>query len=313
MTSQKSTRYPWPRIELGSPSVSGPLTVWPVTGGNGRDGGYILLSTAVEKGTARITEVTGHAEVPIIEIENTGKLPVLGIQGEEYVGAKQNRTLNVSVLAAPGRTRIPVTCVEQGRWDAEPRKFSSGMHEYYALRLMKAEMTGESRKSSGDPTVRFAADQGKVWSEVLRASAEHGVHSPTMAMHALYDSGRTQTVIDDIVENIELPGGCRGAVVAVGGRLQAVDFFETEELFAGVWPRLLRSYAFGAMRTKKCVPPSTEAAESFVNAPGQLTWSATPSVGLGEDVRWENEKYLATALVWEDRFVHATLFARDVD
>ena len=103
----------------------------------------------------------------------------------------------------------------------------------------------------------------------------------------------------------------RGAVVAVGGRVEAADVFETKDVFELVWPRLLKSYALGALRAKKGVPPSTEAAESFVRAPVSLTWSAMPSVGLGEDVRWENEKHLATALVWEDRLLHASLFARE--
>ncbi|MEJ2722624.1 MAG: hypothetical protein P8181_16020 [bacterium] len=310
MTSQQSTRYQWPTVELGPPATGGALTVWPVMGSNGHRGDYTLLSTAIEKGSAKVTEVSEGAQVPVIEIENIGDVPLLGIQGEEFVGAKQNRTLNVSVLAAPGTTRIPVTCVEQGRWQAGMRRFGSGMHEYSALRRLKAEMTSRSRKTAGDAAVRFAADQSRVWSEVLRASAEHGVHSPTMAMNELYSSGKMKRTLNGIIEGVQLPGDSRGVVVALGGRMQGVDLFETEETFAVVWPGLLRSYAFGALGVEKSTPPPTEAAESFVAAPRGLTWSATPSVGLGEDVRWESKTHLATALVWEERFLHAALFAR---
>jgi hypothetical protein len=290
--------------------MSGALTVWPITRGNGHGGDYMLLSRAVEKGIARVTEIDDGAEVPVIQIENMGNIPLLGIQGEEYVGSKQNRTLNISVLAAPGKTRIPVTCVEQGRWDTGVMHFSAGLYEHKALRLMKAEMTSKTRKSSGDAAARYAADQGKVWGEVKRASNQHNVNSPTGAMHALYDSKKISGRIDDIVKRIELPGDTRGAVVATGGRIEAADLFESNDVFKLVWSRLLKSYALGALRAKKGVPPSTEAAESFVHAPASLTWSATPSVGLGEDVRWENENQLATALIWEDRFLHASLFAR---
>ena len=42
---------------------------------------------------------------------------MLLIEGEESVGAKQNRTLNVSILAPAGREiRIPVACLER-RYD----------------------------------------------------------------------------------------------------------------------------------------------------------------------------------------------------
>ena len=44
---------------------------------------------------------------------------VLLYDGEELVGAKQNRILNVTVLVGAGATLpIPVSCVEQGRWSS---------------------------------------------------------------------------------------------------------------------------------------------------------------------------------------------------
>ncbi|UCH83236.1 MAG: hypothetical protein JSW50_12335 [Candidatus Latescibacterota bacterium] len=313
MSTPKSTRYPWPALELGSPSTSGTLTVWPIIGGDDNPNDYELLSNAVERGTAKVTEVNKGGSVPVIQIENNGKLPLLGIQGEEYVGSKQNRTLNISVLAGQGITQIPVTCVEQGRWDPVMKKFGVGSHEYVRLRYKKSEMVARSRRSGRQGLMRYAADQGEVWSEVHGTSAKFDVRSPTGAMHALYSSGKTGGKIDDIVKGIEIPGDARGVVAAVGGRIEAADIFESPEVFAVLWPRLLKSYAVGALQTRKGLAPSTEAAESFVNTPRSLAWSATPSVGLGEDVRWEDEHHLATALIWDNRFLHASIFAREVD
>ena len=51
--------------------------------------------------------------------------PVLLVDGEELIGAKQNRVLNLSILIpAKQRCVIPICCVEAGRWRAASREFS---------------------------------------------------------------------------------------------------------------------------------------------------------------------------------------------
>jgi len=59
---------------------------------------------------------------------------ILILDGEELVGAKQNRVVNTTLLiAAASSTVIPVSCVEQGRWDYDSPDFRS------ELRMMPPE------------------------------------------------------------------------------------------------------------------------------------------------------------------------------
>jgi hypothetical protein len=316
MSTPKTNRYQWPEFRFDRPVTSGPLTVFPIVGSNGSEGGarpesgadYVLLSTAVEKGIATVTERSRSGQVPVIVIENKGKLPLLGIQGEEYVGSKQNRTLNISVLAPHGRTEVPVTCVEQGRWDRGAGKFVVGAYEPVEMRTMKTEQINFTRRSVKDKIKRYFADQSAVWGAVHLSAARHGVQSPTGALHDVYTSEKVSKPIDEITAGIEVPPETLGAVSAIGGRIVAADIFETADVFDTIWPRILRSYAFSSLGEKHGVPPSAEAARSFVSRPNDIPWSATPSVGLGEDVRWEGQDVLATALVWGDRIVHAVMF-----
>ena len=303
--------YLWPEVRISDPCSSAGLTVFPVLNGNQGGGDYILLADAVEKGIAKVTEVNEGGDIPVIVIENRADTPLLGIQGEEYLGAKQNRTLNISVLAGPGKTRIPVTCVEQGRWDPGVVGFSAGSYETMSIRMAKNLSVAASKESVKDKFKKFFADQGKVWDAVHKDSAKYGASSPTMAMGAIYESENVHDALGDIVNGIKVPGDTRGVIVAIGGRLVAADLFEHRNVFKRIWPRILRSYALSALHIKKAVPPSLEAAETFISRPRSTDWAATPSVGMGEDVRWEDKHILASALVWQDRFLHATMFSRD--
>ena len=55
------------------------------------------------------------------------------MDGEELIGAKQNHTLNLSILVpAHASIDIPVSCVERGRWHHLSREFSSAPRAHYA-------------------------------------------------------------------------------------------------------------------------------------------------------------------------------------
>src|SRR5262245_45218258 len=77
---------------------------------------YLTLDEALPRGLV-ITETDTAGRVPELAVDNPLDEKVLLYDGEELVGAKQNRILNVSVLVAEQTAvHIPVSCVEEGRW-----------------------------------------------------------------------------------------------------------------------------------------------------------------------------------------------------
>ena len=116
---------------------------------------YLTLDEALESATARVSEVSDGGSVPELLFKNLGDKPVLLVEGEELVGAKQNRTLNVSILAPPGReTRIPVTCVEAGRWGyGDGVEFQRSDRAHYA-RGRRTKREAVNQNMSRDPGSR---------------------------------------------------------------------------------------------------------------------------------------------------------------
>src|SRR3990172_1167308 len=126
----------FPEVRVGEPVRHQTLSVFPLFDGSQVPVEYLLSDEGIGSGSVTVEEVSEAGSVPDLLVENKGDVRVLFIEGEELVGAKQNRILSTSVLvAAKTKTKIPVSCVEQGRWGYKSKFFgSSGSHSPSKLR-----------------------------------------------------------------------------------------------------------------------------------------------------------------------------------
>src|SRR5690349_11920635 len=110
------------------------LRVVPILGVSQTEPHYRLLnSDTLPK--VQITEVSEGGSVPTLMVKNGLDTRLFLIDGQELVGAKQNRILNTDVLV-PAQTelKIPVSCVEQSRWSYRGRAFAPGKSASHYLR-----------------------------------------------------------------------------------------------------------------------------------------------------------------------------------
>jgi len=119
--------------KLARKQVHQNLTIFPLLAPDGIEPDYLILEQALDQNLIQITELDTEGSVPELKLKNLGKKSVLIIEGEELVGAKQDRIVNSSFLVA-GNTEviIPVSCVEQGRWSYRSEAFTSGKKMMHA-------------------------------------------------------------------------------------------------------------------------------------------------------------------------------------
>src|SRR5262245_21648948 len=99
-------------VQIGTETTFGNMTMFPLLDGNGGAADYLTLDDAIGRGLVQITEVSGEGSVPNRKLKNESDEAVLLLDGEELIGAKQNRVLNLTILAPANRTIvIPVSCV----------------------------------------------------------------------------------------------------------------------------------------------------------------------------------------------------------
>src|SRR5216684_3728526 len=123
-------------ILTGEPVTHGALAVIPLLAPNLDVPDWLTLEEAGDR--ARVTEVSEAGSVPFLQVANGADRPLLLLDGEELIGAKQNRILNTTVLvAARTETTIPVSCVEQGRWGYRGRHFAPGDASLFASTRQK--------------------------------------------------------------------------------------------------------------------------------------------------------------------------------
>jgi hypothetical protein len=289
------------QFHLGAPQITGALAVYPIFGGDPQFH-YRSLAAATALG-AFVSEVDPHGSVNEVLVCNVTDQPLLVYEGELIEGARQNRTIEMPVLVGAGQeVRVPVSCVEQGRWDHGRRaEHFSPARSAVAPKLRRAMRTQANALASAGAQARPA--QAAVWFHVGGSLDEHSVESPSAALTDIYVSRRSD--LDAIKQEIEVVEGQVGAVAAISGRPVALDLVSRPEVFADLLPRLLDGYALQALGAHsgpgaregrggreallasdglggRELGTDDEAAEAILRAALELPRGGLPTVGAGQ-------------------------------
>ena len=269
---------------------------------------YLLCQEAIEEGLLAVREVSDSGDVNVLLVENKADKPVLLLDGEELVGAKQNRILNTTILIAAKTTqKIPVSCVEQGRWRHTSANFAVGTYAPPQMRNKKSRRVSASYKASG----QAISDQGEVWQDVEAMVGSLKAHSATHAMKDAFDQRADD--FGSFVKALPYPEGARGMLAAVSGRFVAMDALDRPEMFKCVWNRLVSGYAVDAIgRAEADAKPFGEKSARFIlDSLSECRVSAFKAVGLGQELRFESDVMLGQALAVDDGVVHISVFPND--
>jgi hypothetical protein len=266
----------------------------------------------------QVTEVSQAGSVPELRVENKLDVPVFLMDGQELVGAKQNRILNTDVLV-PAKTTltIPVSCVEAHRWSHVSPSFAAGKSASHRTRSAKLGRVHDSLKTRGS----HDADQGAVWQEVAACLAESHSSSGTMALSDAYT--QRESALADVRKGLTLPENAVGLAVFQAGNFQGLDLFDRHSTLKYFWESLVDSYAIDLLAATPEAPlaaavdpaePATDegqAIRAVLDRATGGTWEPFTPPGEGKEWRAEGDDLAAAALVWNDEVVvHMQVFPK---
>ena len=289
-------------LSIGKETNFQSLTMIPLSRSSYAKHEHLTLDEAFKNNLCRVSEISESGSVAELKFLNEGANPVFLLDGEELVGAKQNRVLNLSILVpALSTIEIPVSCVEQGRWRYRGGEFKSSPRAHYARgRAKKARSVSLAMKQAGSRR----SDQNEVWVELSRKAEAMQVASDTDAMSDIYDKERVR--VDGFVEAFPARDGQVGALFLIGGEVAGMDVFSHPKVLKNLLPKLVRSYALDAIEVEPKVAeaPPGKLAERFIKKVAHSAISELPAVGLGVDQRFEAEGLAGGALVVNGRVIH---------
>ncbi len=313
---------------IGDPIASGNLVMFPLYrdephpngGGPAQYADPLCFDDALEKEWVSVTEVDEDGSVPTLLLDNRAAQPVFLLDGEQLIGAMQNRTVNLSLLIAAGaKTEIPVSCVEAGRWSRSrnSRGFrgSRFMHFSRGRRDKMAQVNANLRERRSR-----RADQGQVWNRIDEKRAAFAAEAPTAAMDDIYAHAAPR--LGDYERDLKPSPKQVGAVFAIDGKVSGFDLFADAGHCAKYFPKLVGSYALDALETADGVAdesgggdergtPAREQVRVFLARFDGASEAVHDAIGLGQDVRVETEEVIGAGLVWEDACVHLAGFVKE--
>ena len=269
-----------------------------------READYATLDEALALGTVAIEETSDAGQVPELKgAAISGDRAVLLLDGEELIGAKQNRVLNLSILVPPQSSRtIPVSCVESRALVAQVGALRVGAARPECRR---AATRGCSRsRSRCAPPAHARPIRAPCGTGIEKKMSRLGARSETAAMSAMYEDLQTAARGFRVgLSRDRRPGRC-GVPRERRGRA-GLELFDTPAAWNKLSSKLVRSYAIDAIDcSRKAAEPATPAkARAVIDAITSSQASVFDAVGEGSDVRPTGPEVGGAALVARGRTI----------
>lgn len=226
-------------------------------------GKYLTLQQALAKNKIKITEQDESGNVEELTMENISNDTIIVLPGEIIKGGKQDRVIRKDVVLAPrsGKTKLPVFCVESGRWSDRQTHKSGGAAEFKSYHS-KAALS--LRK-----VVEKESDQSRVWNEVATINQKNKTTTSTKTYTAITSSTELSDQLSQyssyFLNKLKTQNDIIGVIVVTGDRVVGCDLFATHNLFAAQLESLLQSYATEAILNGKPVSVKDQAVKAYAD------------------------------------------------
>lgn len=290
---------------MGEALVFNRLKIMPIFVDEDRKLPFVDLEEALKKGFVVISEVSEGGSVPDLEVTNQSESDVIILDGEELIGAKQNRIVNTTIVVpATTSITIPVSCVQQRRWSYTSRNFSTSNSVAYAsLRRKKHKSVTENLRAYAS----YRSDQSEIWQDVEAKAARMATPSASLAMSDIYEQSVDSS---DAELRQEIPHLEKqvGFLAFIDGNFAGGEVFGSATLCDKKLQKVLRSYYLDSLDTGVEFPAIS--VEQILKQVKDANHEQFASVGKGTELRFDAPQVQGSWKLVDDLIPHLIVFPK---
>ena len=278
---------------------------------------YLTLRRGISAGFVEVSECE-ISTVGTVLARNNANIPLVLIDGDEILGAKQNRIMNRSLIVPP-KTTLPVSvsCTEQGRWhygrtrdEFINRNFESEYGEneeqFENFEFSDEAADFSTRRAKSQDLFENRSCQSTVWNSIADLERKTAFSSRTSALHDNFVNHRPK--LNEYLRNFRLEYGQSGAIFLINGQIKGFELFANPSVYQDYHEKIFRSYIMEAITdynpTYHCVDDVGE----FLREISHSEFRTSINEGIGRHLKFANHYGYGAALLDGNSLVHINYF-----
>jgi hypothetical protein len=296
-------------LKLGKEIRYKNMIIFPIISKEKSSQQFLTIDEALAKDVVNVTEMSDMGDVPNLKLKNLGKQKIFILDGEELIGAKQNRVTNTVVLVPEEKElTIPVSCVERNRWNYKTKRFYSGnTRVYFRLRkkIFESTLNNKERNIKNHP-------QHDVWNDIDNKMYNMNVESTTNAMNDIYKKYIKK--LEGFNKKFSKEEEQVGMIVVINNKVLSCELFSNSNIMNNLYDKILNSYVIDAIEEYKgkvkTLKTIRRRALNFLDNIKNSSLRESNSVGLGKDIVLDSDKICGSALKFNGKIVYMSVYSK---
>ena len=294
------------------------MEVIPVRINSSSNKDYLTLRRGISAGFVEVTECE-ISTVGTVLARNNANIPLVLIDGDEILGAKQNRIMNRSLIVPPQTTlHVSVSCTEQGRWHYGRTRdefinrnleseYGENEEQFENFEFSDEAADFSTRRAKSQDLFENRSCQSTVWNSIANLERKTAFSSRTSALHDNFVNHRPK--LNEYLRNFRLEYGQSGAIFIINGQIKGFELFANPSIYQDYHEKIFRSYIMEAITDYQSKYTYViDDVREFLRELSHSEFRRSDSKGIGRHLHFANNFGYGAALLDGNNLVHINYF-----